>query len=285
MSNREWAARPEPAIKSQGLGPTALLKNLWVHRELIRQLIWRDVSQRYRGSLMGVLWSFITPLLLLFIYTFVFSLVLKVKWGQGDESVGEFALTLFAGLNAFNLFAEIVSRSPGLILAVPNYVKRVPFPLEVLPFAAVCSACIHSFIAGGVLVLGCGLLLGYVSPTLYLLPLAYAPLVLLCLSAAWLLSSLGVYVRDIGQVVGLVVQGLFFMSPVFYSVEAVPMPLRLIMYVNPLTTIISGFRRVILWRDYLPWLPWAGWLALSLALAWLSYIWFIKTKKGFADVL
>jgi lipopolysaccharide transport system permease protein len=263
------------------------LRNLWQRRELIGQLVQRELSLRYRGSYLGLLWSFIVPLLMLLIYTFVFSAIFNARWGRGsgEVAVGEFALTLFAGLAPFNLFSEVMNRSPHLILTVPNYVKKVVFPLEALPVVAVGSALVHSLISVGIIVLGTRLFLGFFSATLFLLPLAYLPLLLLTLGLSWFLAALGVYIRDIGQGIGVVVQMLFFLSPILYSVDTVPEPYRFWLYLNPLTTVLSGFRRSLLWREPLPWGPWAAWTILAALLAWLGYVWFMKTKKGFADVL
>jgi lipopolysaccharide transport system permease protein len=261
--------------------------SLWQHRNLIAQLIRREIGQRYRGSYLGLLWSFIVPLSMLLVYTFVFSVVLKARWGQatGPLSLGEYALTLFAGLVPVNMFAEVANRAPELVLRVPNYVKKVIFPLEILPVVAVGSALVNALIGIVIWFVGCVAFLHFVSPTWILLPLAFLPLMLLCLGLGWFLASLGVYVRDIGQGIGVAVQMLFFLSPVFYSTDSVPGPWRLFLDLNPMTTIISGFRRTLLWRDVLPWGPWAGWTAITAVLALLGYWWFMKTKKGFADVM
>ncbi len=266
--------------------PLLVLRNLWNHRDLIRQLIKREVGQRYRGSYLGVLWSFITPLLMLMIYTFVFSVIFKSSWKTGTETpVGEFALTLFAGLAAFNLFSEVVNRAPTLILAVPNYVKKVVFPLEILPVVAVGSALINSMITAGLVLIGSALILGQFSRTIFLLPLVYLPLCLLSLGLAWFLASLGVYVRDVGQGISIVVQMLFFLSPVFYPVSVVPEPFRSVISINPLTLILTEFRQTLLWGEVLDFKVWGLWLALTVMLAILGYIWFMKTKKGFAGVM
>lgn len=268
------------------LNPFTILRHLWWHRELIQQLVRREVGQRYRGSYLGVLWSFITPLLMLMIYTFVFSLIFKARWRVDVETPPtEFALTLFAGLAAFNVFSEVVSRAPNLILAVPNYVKKVVFPLEILPVVALGTALVNSFISVGLLLAGSLLLLGYISPTVMLLPLAYVPLVLLTLGLGWLLASLGVYVRDIGQGIGVVVQMLFFISPVFYPASLVPAFLQGVFFLNPLTSILTSFRETLLWGQVPDRAAWAIWTALTAVLAVLGYAWFIKTKKGFADVM
>ena len=257
------------------------------HRELIWQLTKRELSTRYKGSYLGVLWSFIVPLTMLLVYTFVFSVVFKGQWGPrfSEMRPGEFALTLFAGLIPFNLFAEVVNRSPNLILNVPNYVKKVVFPLEILPVVSLGAALIHSLIAGGVFLLGSLVFLKSISPTIVLLPLAYLPLLLLSLGLSWFLSALGVYIRDVGQVIGVFVQILFFMSPVFYPVSAVPQALRIVLLINPLTTILDSFRAALLWQETLPWGAWGLCTAVAAAVAVLGYIWFARTKPGFADVM
>jgi lipopolysaccharide transport system permease protein len=270
----------------QLINPVYMARSLWRHRDLIGQMVRRDLGMRYRASYLGVLWSFITPLMMLAIYTFVFSTVFKARWRPDVEtSTGEFALTLFAGMAAFNLFSEVTNRAPNLILQVPNYVKKVVFPLEVLPMVAAGTALVNSLITTLLVITGAALLLGQVSPTLWALPLAYLPLLLLSLGVAWLLASLGVYIRDIGQGVGLVVQMLFFMSPVFYPVTAVPAELRGLLLVNPLTFILTAFRQAILWGQPLAWEEWGLWTGLAALLALAGYAWFMRTKKGFADVM
>lgn len=267
--------------------PLSLVRNLWHHKGLCVQFVRREIAQRYKGSYLGIFWSFVSPAVMLSAYTFVFSVVLKARWVgiNNSASVGEFALTLFAGLIPFSLFSEVLNRSPGLILAVPNYVKKVVFPLEILPLVAVGSALVHSLISVGVLLCANLILAKYISPTFILLPLAYIPLVLFSLAVGWFFASLGVYVRDIGPAVGIGSQVLFFMSPVVYPVEAVPENLRFVLYINPLTAVLACFRQVTLWGSWLSWASWAGWTAISAAAAVVAYGWFMKTKKGFADVM
>jgi lipopolysaccharide transport system permease protein len=243
--------------------------------------------QRYRGSYLGTLWALIIPLLMLGIYTFVFSMVLQAKWEThptAPERV-QFALTLFAGLIPFTVFSEVLNRAPTLILQVPNYVKKVVFPLEILPLAVLNAALVHSLISIVILMVGIFLCLGIISPMIVFLPLAYVPLILLCAGLGWFLASLGVYVRDIGQSIGFIVQVLFFMSPIFYPVTAVPEPFRMALYLNPLTVIVENFRRLLLWRQPLAWQLWALWTLGTAILALLGYIWFRKTQEGFADVM
>jgi lipopolysaccharide transport system permease protein len=224
---------------------------------------------------------------MLLIYTFVFGVVFKARW-QGlsqDLPPQEFALILFSGLAAFNVFSEVVNRAPTLIASHPNYVKKVIFPLEILPVVTLLVALVNSFIIVGLVLVGELIIQRSISATFYLLPLAYLPLIFVCLAFSWFLSSLGIYIRDIGQGIGVVVQVLFFLSPIFYPLEAVPERLRVILAVNPLSTIVEGFRAVLLLGNPLPWAAWGIWTAISFLAAWLALIWFMKTKKGFADVL
>jgi len=271
---------------SDSISPKHMTQNLWRHRMLIWQLIKREVSQRYRASYLGLGWAFLTPLLLLLVYTFVFSVVLKTSWrGEVETPPEEFALIVFSGLAAFSVFSDVISRAPSLVLAVPNYVKKVIFPLEVLPVVALGTALINSGIMVSAVFVGHLLLAHSISATFFLLPLMYLPLVLLCLGLGWFLASLGVYVRDVGQGIGLLVQMIFFLSGVFYPITIVPEPFRSFMLLNPLATIIIGFRQILLWGEMPHWGWWAVWTLLASLFAWLAYIWFFKTKKGFADVM
>jgi lipopolysaccharide transport system permease protein len=225
---------------------------------------------------------------MLCVYAFVFSVVFQVRWGEGaggDMRTGQFALTLFAGLIPFGVFSEVVNRAPTIVLGMPNYVKKVVFPLEVLPVVAVASAVVHSLISTLILLAASVAFLGRVSPAVILLPLAYLPLVLLTLGLGWFLASMGVYVRDVGQVIGVLVQVLFFLSPIFYPVSAVPESLRAILYANPLTAILGDFRRTLLWGAAPEWGVWAALSAATAVVALLGYAWFMQTRKGFADVM
>jgi len=258
----------------------------WSYRDLIVQMTLREVGQRYRGTFLGMLWSFLMPLLMLIVYTVVFSAILPSKWpgASAGDDLGEFALMLFAGLIPFTVFSEVIARAPLLILNVPNYVKRVVFPLEILPVVAIGSAVCNSLMAIVILLAGSVVFRGGISPLIVLLPVMYVPLVLLCLGLAWFLAALGVYVRDVGHLVSFILQMLIFLTPVFYPVTSVPR-LKLIMHLNPLTAIIEGFRHVLLGSGEVPVTMWLMCIAGSAALALLGYVFFMKTKSGFADVL
>ncbi|MGH9320350.1 MAG: ABC transporter permease [Vicinamibacteria bacterium] len=277
-----------PPDMSRVMNPLLLVRTLRTYRQLVKQLFIRDLAQRYRGSYLGFFWSFLTPVAYLVIYTFVFSIVLKARWQDmtGVSSSTSYALALFAGLVPFNVFSEVANRAPHLILTTPNYVKKVVFPLEVLPVVSFLSALVHGAVGIVILVLSARFLLGPVPlHRLLLLPLAFLPLVFFCLAAGWVLASLGVYIRDIGQAVGIVVQLTMFLCPVVYPLSAVPEQFRLVLLVNPLTTTVETIRHLALWDQPPDWASLATWTVLTAGMAWLSFIWFMKTKKGFADVL
>lgn len=244
------------------------------------------MAGRYKGSYLGFLWSLINPLLLLVIFTFVFSVIFKAKWGISvSESKVEFALTLFCGLVVFNLFSECLNRAPGSILANPNYVRRTVFPLEILPITILLSSLIHMLISLGVLVLGILIFLRIVHWTIIYLPLILFSLMALTLGLTWALSSLGVFIRDIGYVVGFFMTGLFFLTPIFYPISAVPENFQILMKLNPLSVIVECNRRALIWGQPPDWL-WLGTeTLLSLVIMFLGYGFFMKSKRAFADVI
>lgn len=265
--------------------PIEMVASLWRNRSLIHASAKREVLGRYRGSALGLLWSFFNPLFMLTVYTFVFSVVFKARWGAGSGSKTEFALVLFAGLIVFNLFAECVNRAPGLILANSNYVKKVVFPLEILPFVGLLSAAYHALISLGVWLAAYLVLFGLPHITALLLPLVILPFALFILGLGWILASLGVFLRDVSQFIGLVTTSLMFLSPIFYPASALPESYRHLLYMNPLTPVIEMTRDLLYWgKTPAPGVVAAYWLATGV-IAWLGFAWFQKTRKGFADVL
>ena len=227
--------------------PIEMFANLWRHRDLIKASAKREVLGRYRGSALGLLWSFFNPLFMLTVYTFVFSEVFKARWSAGSESKTEFALVLFAGLIVFNLFAECINRAPGLILSNTNYVKKVVFPLEILPFVALLSALFHTLISLGVWLIAYTLFFGIPHLTVFYLPLVLLPFCLFLMGLSWALASLGVFLRDVSQFIGLLTTALMFLSPIFYPATALPEDYRRILYLNPLTTVVEQTRDVLFW--------------------------------------
>lgn len=265
--------------------PKEMLVSLWRHRELIKASAKREVLGRYRGSAMGLMWSFFNPLFMLAVYTFVFSEVFKARWSAGSESKTEFALVLFAGLMVFNLFAECINRAPGLIIYNVNYVKKVVFPLEILPFVGLLSSLFHSVISLGVWLLAYLFLFGIPHPTALYMPLIVLPFVLFIMGLSWALASLGVFLRDVGQFMGIVTTTLMFLSPIFYPATALPEAYRHLLYLNPLTAVIEQTRAVLFFGMSPDLIMLAVYWAATSIIAWLGFAWFQKTRKGFADVL
>jgi lipopolysaccharide transport system permease protein len=234
---------------------------------------------------MGVLWSFLTPLFMLAVYTFVFGFVLQSRWGGRVDNQAEFALVLFAGLVVYSLFADCVNRAPGLIVSHAAYVKKIVFPLEILPWAVMASALFHAAISLGVLLLFSVCLHPVLPWTVMTVPLVLFPLVLFTMGVSWFLASLGVFLRDTGHVIGLLTSALLFLSPVLYPVSALPEPVRSYLFLNPLTFPIEQFRDVVLWGQVPNWRGVGIYLVVSWGVAWLGFVWFQKTRYGFADVL
>lgn len=267
------------------LSPKELTASLWRNRSLIRAMVKREVLGRYRGSILGVLWSFFNPVFMLTVYTFVFSVVFRARWSTDSDSKTEFALVLFAGLIVFNLFAEAINRAPGLVLSNVNYVKKVVFPLEVLPWISLGSALFHFAISLSVWLIGYIVLFGAPHLTIIYLPLILLPLILLTLGLSWLLASLGVFLRDVTQLIGITTSVLMFLSPIFYPVSALPEQYQSLIFMNPLTIVIEQVRAVLFWGKAPEFGILAAHFVITAIIAWLGFIWFQKTRKGFADVL
>jgi lipopolysaccharide transport system permease protein len=248
----------------------------------------REVVGRYKGSVFGMGWSLFHPVLMLTVYTFVFSVVFKARWpagGGGDESRTQFAVIMFVGMIAHGLLAEMINRAPGLILGNVNYVKKVVFPLEILPVVTALSTLFHTAISLAVLNAAFWVFYGYVQLTGLLIPLVFMPLVVLGLGVSWFLASLGVFIRDVGQIVVILTTVLMFLSPVFYPISAVPEALRMWVMLNPLTFIIEQARAVLIFGHFPDWGGLAVYMVFALLAAWSGYFWFQRTRRGFADVL
>lgn len=261
------------------------VSSFWTGRELIWQLARREVSQRYSGSFLGIVWSFINPLALLLVYNFVFGTVFKARWGGVATETQDYTILLFSGMLIHGLFAECLSKSAPLILANSNYVKKVIFPLEILPWTIIGAALFH--FATGLIVLSViqVLLTGSLQWTLLYLPLIVIPYVLFLVGLSWFVSALGVFFRDIVQIVGMLVAVMMFLSPVFYSIEAVPERFRSYMLANPLTLVIEQTRQVLIYGA-----PPDPQVLLIISLIGIITsglgLWFFnKTRKGFSDVL
>lgn len=271
---------------AQPISLWSLIDSCYKNRQLIVQMIKREVLGRYKGSMIGLGWSFFNPVLMLTVYTFVFSVVFKARWGiDASESKTQFAVVLFVGMIIHGLFAEVLSRAPSLILSNVNYVKKVVFPLEVLPIISLGAALFHSLISVSVLLLAFVFFNGFLHWTVIFLPLVILPFMCLILGLAWIFASIGVFIRDIGQAINLIVMILMFLSPVFYPITALPEEFRPWLLANPLTFIIEQSRLVLIWGGLPDFIGLLIYTFYSILLMWLGFAWFQKTRKGFADVI
>ena len=266
--------------------PLALSTSVWSNRPLIWQLVKREVLGRYRGSVFGLAWSFFNPVFMLVVYTFVFSVVFDAKWGQAHGgNRADFAMLLFIGLIVHGFFAECLTRAPSLILQNVNFVKKVVFPLEILPLVVMGSALFHTLISFLVLLIALLIAHGSLPATVFYAPLVFFPLLLAAAGFSWFLASLGVFARDVSQFIGIAMTVLLFLSPVFYPISAVPEAFRPWLLANPLTFIIEQSRAVLFFGVRPDGTGLMIYLVSSALVAWLGFAWFQKTRKGFADVL
>jgi len=259
---------------------------LWTNRDLIWQFTLRNVEMRHRGSLLGIAWTLLNPLLMLALYIFVFGFIFGGTFGViENETRWDYGLGIFMGLALFGFFAESVSVAPGLIVSNPNFVKRVVFPLEILPVAAVGSAIFH--MASSLTMVFLGMLLGgrMPGPSALLLIALIPPVTLLALGFVWFLSALGVFFRDIGQIVAVLVTGWMFASGIFYPISQIPPGAWSILRFNPLIHIVDMARKVLLWDVPVPVSDWLILYATSIFAALVGHACFARLKPAFADVI
>jgi lipopolysaccharide transport system permease protein len=271
--------------RAPSAGPFSLAASLWKNRSLISQMTTREVIGRYRGSVMGLTWSFFNPILMLAVYTFVFSEIFKARWAGVETGKGGFAVLLFVGMIVHGLFAECANRAPSLVMTNSNYVKKVVFPLEILPVITLGSALFHSCISLIVLLAAQFLIMGQIHWTALLFPLVLVPLILATLGVSWFLASLGVYLRDVGHVITVLTTVLLFLSPVLYPTAALPEAYKPWLKLNPLTYIIEESRSVLLFGNLPDWGSLGVAVIIGAVMACVGFWFFQKTRKGFADVI
>jgi lipopolysaccharide transport system permease protein len=255
------------------------------HRSLTVELARRDILGRYRGASFGLLWSLISPFLMLMIYTFAFGTVMGGRWPQVEEGESSFSIILFAALIVHGFFSECLVKAPMLVVANPNFVKRVIFPIDILPWPLVLSALFHTCTTLLVFLVLRLVMDGQVEWTTVFFPLVMLPLVVLCLAMAWFLASLGVYLRDITQVTPLLSLAMLFLSTAMMPIEAVPQAYRWVFVLNPLSFIIDQTRNVLLWGLYPDWVGLGIYLLVAIVLVYAARYFFATTRRGFADVL
>ena len=263
-----------------------MLTLAWKHKTLIWQLLRRDIYSRYRGSVLGLLWSLGTPLLMLGIYTFVFQYVFKSRWSDaaGDTTLS-FAIVLFLGLTIHAVMAEILNKSPLLITGNQNFVKKIVFPLELLSWVTLLGAMFTFLISFGLLLVFILVELHRIPLTALLLPLILLPYFLLLLGISWFLAALGVYLRDIQQITGTLATLLLFLSPIFYSVNILPKNLQALIFLNPLSYVVESARAAVVYGKLPDFIGLGIYSLVALFVAWLGYSFFRKVRPGFSDVL
>lgn len=255
------------------------------HRSLTMEMTRRDVLGRYRGASFGLLWSLISPFMMLLVYTLAFGYILKARWPGTGGATADFAMLLFMGLIVHGFFAECLTRAPGLIAGSPNLVKKIVFPLDILPWTIVLSAFFHAIMNTAVFILLNWLLRGEFHLTIVLWPLVLLPLMFATLGTVWLLSSLSVFLRDIAQVTGVLATAMLFLSSAIIPVETLPERYQLVFRLNPLTFIIDQAREVAFWGRMPDWTGLILYLLGALIFAYAGFAVFQKTRRGFADVL
>lgn len=265
--------------------PTSPYSALARHFQLVLQMSRRDVISRYRGSFMGLFWSFFNPLLMLAVYTFVFGVIFKSRWNSEVSGHFEFAVILFAGLNVNAFFAECANRAPSLIIENTNFVKRVVFPLETLGWSVMGASLFHLAISTLVLLIFEWVVMGAIPLTALLFPVVMLAFIPFVVGSVWLLSALGVFLRDLKQAIPIITMVLMFLAPIFYPLTLMPAHVRIFMYLNPLTLIVRESRNVLIWGVMPNWWELGLYAVLSCLFAWVTFTWFQKARRGFADVL
>lgn len=255
------------------------------HFSLTSELSKRDVLGRYRGASFGLLWSLISPFLMLMVYTFAFGTIMKGRWPQIEAGHTQFSIILFAGLIVHGFFAECLGKSVGLIVGNPNFVKKVIFPLDILPWPMVFSALFHTFMNLIVFMVLRLIMDGDLAWTTIMFPLVMLPLVVFTLGISWFMAAAGVYFRDLGQITGVIATAMLFLSSALMPVESVSEKYRWVIQLNPLTFIIDQARNVLLWGQYPDWLGLGIYSLASLAVFYAGHAFFVATRRGFADVI
>lgn len=272
--------------ESHSASPMFLFGELWRQRSLIWQMVQREVVGRYKGSVIGLGWSFFNPVLMLAVYTFVFSVVFKARWGiSNDESRIDFALLVFVGLIVHTFLSEVLNRASDIILNNSNYVKKVVFPIEVLPVVATGSALFHALVSFVVLLIALLVVNGGLHWTIVYAPLILIPIILVTVGVSWILASFGTFLRDIGQTVGIVTTIMLFLAPIFYPMKAIPEKYHIFILLNPLTFVIEELREVIIFGNQPNFMGLGIYWLVCICIFFIGFAWFQKTRRAFADVL
>lgn len=268
------------------VSPTSLqgFLGLWEHRTLISKFVWRDFEGRFKGSLLGAVWPLLNPLGHLFLYTFLFSIVLQVKFG-GSASTSNFALYLMTAYIPWTAMGEALSSATTRVLEVPNLVKRVVFPLEILPLVLPISSFINAIIGLILICIFALFQLGKIQMTTLLVPMVLIPHFLLTAGLCWFASSIGVFIRDCKHFMALALAVGMYMTPIVYPAERLPENLRWLLWINPVSGMITDYRKLMLEGTLPEIIPYLTYTGLSILICALGFHFFFKTKNSFADVV
>ena len=255
---------------------------------LVTNLARRQFLQRYQGSFLGVVWPFLAAAIQMGIYAFVFSVVFQARWRQaGIDDVQEvlpFWLVMFAGMTLYFFVSENIGAAPSMITSVPNYVKKIKFPLAVLPFVnllvSVTTACVFLIILAIA-----NAIVGTFHWHIFLVPLVFLQAALWCLGASWILGAAGVFVRDLQQVIPFLLQILLFTTPIFYPPHAVPEAFQFVIRINPLAFLVDTLRNLVLWGVSPSWNVFGAWTLIAAVFACAGFLMFRRLRNAFADVL
>lgn len=266
--------------------PFSFIYYIFPHKNLLYQFSKREIVSRYRGSVLGLAWTVLQPIFMLCVYTFVFSVVFNARWGNTQAGgKAEFALVLFVGIITFNIIGDTINAAPTIILSNVNLVKKVIFPLEILPVAKLVGVLVNALVGLMIALIGILLVWNKIPLTSLLFPLAWLPVLLFALGCSYFISALGVFIRDVQPTVALLVTVLFFLSPIFYPLESVPEPFRGICTLNPIAIYVEASRSLLIWGKIPDLKLFAGGLVVSIITFILGLAFFMKAKKTFADVI
>lgn len=258
--------------------------SLWTRRHLIGLMVHRDFIGRYRGSLLGAFWPLINPIGHLLLYTFLFSVVLKVKFNDGGGT-GNFALYLMSGLLPWGCLSESLSRSTTVILEAPNLVKRVVFPVQILPFVLVLSSLLSEMVAFAILFVAATVCLGKINATILFLPLILVSQIMFTAGLSWFLASIGVFIRDFRHIMALALSAWMYTTPIVYPASALPARLKFLLWANPMAGIVTDYRHVLLENKPPDWQLFGLYTTIAVITCFSGFAFFQRTKKTFADVI
>lgn len=272
-------------MQTHSLSLPSYLATIARYRDLISQLVRREFQSRFRGATLGVLWAVITPLITVLVFAFVFGVVFQAKWGGTQPTTENFVIIVLVGMAVHGILAEALGRAPGAIVSQPAYVKKVVFPLEILPIVVTVNAVLNAAITLLVVLVASAVMNRGLDPTVLLLPIVLLPYIVLIAGVVLFVSAIGVYIRDMTQIVSMVTMLALFLAPIFYPITAVPEQYRYLLYLNPLTFIVEQARLVALFGGMPDWPGLGIYAAAAVLVAWLGYCWFQKARNGFADVI